>query len=251
MPEHRHRAVANLTGVCLLMLLAAAAPSLHAQQVIEYSARYKASANGISALAQRTLEKTSASAYRLSNTLQAEIFDQLIAKLEQTSEFELVAGKLIPQSYSYLLSGISSESKTIAYNWDAAIALSTEDDRSWSIALTGSELDQLSHQFVLRQLIQSSTLTEFEFNLIDEDEVETHRYRVIADEVLQTPLGRLNTVKLQRVRAAEDDRQTIIWLARDWDLLLVRIDQVSASGLSIKLELEQAIVGEAEVTALP
>jgi hypothetical protein len=74
---------------------------------------------------------------------------------------------------------------------------------------------------------------------------------VIADEVLQTPLGRLNTVKLERVRAASDDRVTAIWLARDWDLLLVRIDQVSASGLSIKLELEHAIVGEDEVTALP
>jgi hypothetical protein len=183
--------------------------------------------------------------------LKAEILDQTIANLEQTSEFEIVADKLIPQSYSYLLSGISRESKTIAYDWEAAIALSTEDDESWSITLAGSELDQLSHQFALRQLIRAGSETEFEFDLIDEDEVETLRYRVIADEVLQTPLGRLNTVKLERVREAADDRVTAIWLARDWDLLLVRIDQVSASGLSIKLELEQAIVGTVEVTALP
>ena len=117
--------------------------------------------------------------------------------------------------------------------------------------MTYAELDQLSHQFAMRQLLRTSTETEFEFNIVDEDEVELHRYRRVADEVLETPLGKLNTIKLQRIREESDSRTTEIWLARDWDLLLVRIDQVNGSGLRIKLELDRAAVAGVEVTALP
>ena len=241
----------RITRALLILFTLHSSASIQAQQTVEYAAQYIASANGIAASARRELVKIGDLAYRLTDSLRAELGGQTIANLEQSSEFVLSAGGIVPRSFSYLLSGISTASQTIAYNWDAGIALSTEDDESWSIMLSDSVMDQLSHQFALRQQVRLGTESEFEFKIIDQDEVETYKYRTLGDEILVTPLGNLNTVKLERVREVPDSRATTIWLAKDWDFLLARIEQVNRSGLRIELELESAVVDNQEVVALP
>lgn len=236
-------------GVAYLALLFATT-SL-AQPTPEYSAHYRASANGIAATAERTLTRLDSGAYRLSNTLKAEIAGQLIAQLKQSSEFELSGNRVIPQSYAYLLTGIVAASHAISYNWDAGIALSTEGDASWPIELSASVMDPLSHQFAMRQALDSGATANFEFKVIDGDAIELHVYRLIGDEVLTTPLGKLNCVKLERVREGSNRRSTTIWLARDWHYLLARIEQINAAGLRIELELESAVVDGTTVSALP
>ena len=222
------------------------------QDVAEFSANYQASANGIAADAQRTLQRLNGGMYRLTNSLEASLAGQVIARLEQASEFQLDDQRVIPFSYSYLLTGISSEASAINYNWDAGVALSSADDESWPLDLTEGVMDQLSHQFALRQKILRGEFENLEFQLIDEDEIELHNYRVIGEEQLSTPLGLLKSTRLERVREdADDERRTVIWLANDWEFLLVKIEQVNRSGLRIELELENATVDGSEVTALP
>jgi hypothetical protein len=222
------------------------------QDVAEFSANYQASANGIAAEAQRTLQRLEGSLYRLTNSLEASISGQVIARLEQASEFQVDGQGLVPSTYSYLLTGISSEARAINYNWDARIALSTEDDESRPLELTEGVMDQLSHQFALRQKIRQGEFENLEFQIIDEDEIELHHYRVIGEEQLSTPLGLLNSTRLERVREdADDERRTEIWLANDWEFLLVKIEQANRSGLRIELELENATVDGSAVTALP
>lgn len=241
---------ALVTGTLLGFLVAASGHS-YAQQALEYSAHYKASANGIAASADRSLSKLADNSYQITNLLQANLVGVTIATLEQRSEFEFFQGHIQATNYSYLLSGISNASNTIAFNWDTRSALSTEDEDSWQLELSDGVMDPLSYQFALRQLlIAGNTEEEIEFFLIDGDEVELHQYRLLADEVLPTPLGNLNTSKLERVREASDERVTTIWLARDWNFLLARIEQVSGSGLRIELELEYATIAGEAVSAL-
>lgn len=218
----------------------------------EYSAQYQASANGLAAEATRSLRRTAENSYRLSNTLEANVLGQSLAKLEQNSEFELRDGRIQPQAYSYQLSGVSRASHAISYNWEAQRALSSEDDESWQLTLHEGVLDQLSYQAALRQAVRSNngeqaTLT---FELIDGDEIDSHEYRINGSERLDTPLGTLNTLKLERLRAQTDERVTEFWLAEDWDFLLVRLEQVNSSGLRILLELSEAEIAGAQVRAL-
>ncbi|NQV71298.1 MAG: DUF3108 domain-containing protein [Pseudohongiella sp.] len=238
-------------------LLAFVATSSHAQQALEYSAHYKASANGIAASADRSLIRLEDNSYRLTNILQAKLLGLTVATLEQRSEFDLADGMIKSHTYAYHLSGISKVSNTIAFDWDTQIALSTEDEQSWQLELFDGVMDPLSYQFALRQRLLSATAEEvsameldLEFQLIDADEIEHHQYRLLGDEVLLTPLGELNTVKLERVREASDARETTIWLARDWNFLLARIEQVNRSGLRIKLELTSAAIDDELVSAL-
>jgi len=246
--------IAALKPFVITILTTTAITSLHAQDVAEYSARYQASANGVSAIAQREFIRINDNSYRLQIRLLAEIAGQQLAKLEQTSEIAFINNSFQPLSYSYMLSGISTEAHAINYNWEAKLALSRRNEESWTIGLNGAVWDQLSHQFALRQIfVNKKTETnsgEHEFLLIDGDEVEIHRYSVIGEEILITTLGSLSTVRLERIQEDSESRKTSIWLAKDWGYLLARIEQINDSGLRIEFDLENAVLGGKQVEAL-
>lgn len=210
--------------------------------LLEYTAEYKARANGLAATASRSLSRLDENSYRLSNSLEASLAGQTLANLEQASELILQDGRVVPLSYTYQLSGVSRASHAIFFNWDAEIALSTEEDKSWQLPLREGVVDQLSYQLAIRQALIGNTedTTLFSFEIIDGDAIEMQQYRLMGEEIISTPLGELNTLKLERVREASDERVTEIWLALEWDYLLTRIEQVNSSGLRISLELESA-----------
>jgi hypothetical protein len=246
--------IVALKPFVITILTTTAITSLHAQDVAEYSARYQASANGVSAIAQREFIRINDNSYRLQIRLLAEIAGQQLAKLEQTSEIAFINNTFQPLSYSYMLSGISTVAHAINYNWEAKLALSRRDEESWSIDLNGAVWDQLSHQFALRQIFVNKKAEtnsgEHEFLLIDGDEVEIHRYTVIGEEILITTLGSLSTVRLERIQEDSESRKTSIWLAKDWGYLLARIEQINDSGLRIEFDLENAVLGGKQVEAL-
>jgi|TARA_B110000438_G_C15817012_1_gene652440 hypothetical protein len=246
--------IAALKPFVITILTTTAITSLHAQDVVEYSAQYQARANGLSAVAQREFIRINNNRYRLQVRLLAEIAGQQLAKLEQTSEIAFINNSFQPLSYSYKLSGISTAAHAINYNWDAKLALSRRDEESWTIDLNGAVWDQLSHQFALRQIFVNKKVEtnpgEHEFLLIDGDEVEIHRYTVIGEEILITTLGSLSTVKLERIQEDSESRKTSLWLAKDWGYLLARIEQINDSGLRIEFDLENAVLGGKQVEAL-
>ncbi|MFT7470547.1 MAG: hypothetical protein ACI8XU_000436 [Kiritimatiellia bacterium] len=211
--------------------------------LLEYAAQYEASANGLAATASRSLSRIDENSYRLSNSLEAGIAGQALARLEQASEFTIDGKRVVPLNYSYQLSGVSRASHAIFFNWDAEIALSTEGDESWQLQLNEGVMDQLSYQVAIRQaLIDNTDETSFSFGIVDGDAIQMQEYRVVGEEVISTPLGELSTVKLERVREASDERVTEIWLALEWDFLLTRIEQLNSSGLRISLELKSAVL---------
>ena len=241
----------NTVLAAVLVLGLNSASHSQSTPLTEYSATYEASANGLAATGTRSLTKTGANSYELSNSLVASLVGQTLAQMKQLSAFELVDDQIQPQNYSYTLSGASHASHAIAFNWDAALAMSSEDDESWQIPLHSSVMDELSYQTAIRQALIGATGIELNltFEIIDGDEIETHEYRRAGNEVLSTPIGELTTVKLERVRDASDERVTEIWLATDWNFLLVRMEQLSNSGLRIELELKSAVLGGVKIEA--
>ena len=213
--------------------------------LLEYVAEYEASANGLAASATRSLSKIDENSYRLSNSLKASIAGQTLATLDQASEVTIQGSRILPLNYSYQLSGISRASHAIFFNWDAEVALSTEDDESWQLPLKEGVMDQLSYQLAIRQALIDTTEDEttFSFEIVDGDAIEMQEYRLVGEEDISTPLGELSTLRLERVREASDERVTEIWLAQDWDFLLTRIEQLNNSGLRISLELKSAELG--------
>ncbi|MBQ13906.1 MAG: DUF3108 domain-containing protein [Gammaproteobacteria bacterium] len=217
----------------------------------QYSAQYNASANGFAATARRSLTLTANDSYELKNELTAGVSGVVLATLEEASQFHWDGSVLTPLAYSYLLTGIGGDSNTVNFDWATGIALSTDRDENWQIELSAGVIDKLSYQFLLRQQLASTSQSTFDFEIIDGDEIAAQTYRIVGREQLSTSLGTLSSVKLERVRAADDERSTSIWLATEWDFILARLEQVSSSGLTIELDLERASIGSRQVQGLP
>lgn len=220
---------------------------------VPYAANYEASANGLRARASRQLITLDSGDYEMANELEATVLGQTIVSIDQRSRFRYANDSIVTDKYTYEVGGIRSDQRSMVFDWEAGTALSQEEDKSWLLEIQERVYDPLSHQLALSQQLQNdratSYSTEYEFAVVDGDEVELHSYQLLGEEVLDTPLGKLNTVKLERVRSATSSRATVVWLALDWHYLVARIEQTNRS-MQLKLELESAAVDGATVVAL-
>ena len=220
---------------------------------VPYAANYEASANGLRARASRQLITLDNGDYEMANELEAAVLGQTIVSINQRSRFRYANESIVTDKYTYEVGGIRSDQRSMDFDWEAGTALSQEEDESWLLEIQERVYDPLSHQLALSQQLQNDRATgystEYEFAVVDGDEVELHSYQLLGEEVLDTPLGKLNTVKLERVRSATSSRATVVWLALDWHYLVARIEQTNGS-VQLKLELQTAEVGGATVVAL-
>ena len=235
--------------ICALAC-ALSSPAWTADKLTEFSAYYDASTNGISGNAERHLINLGEQRYRLNISLEAKVAGAEIGDLEQASELLYVDSRIQPENYSYQVSGLSSDVESVSFNWDARVALSADGDQSWTVALNDHTLDELSYQLALAIDVASANQEYYDYETVDGDTLDQLRFRTLGDEIIDTPLGQLRCIKLERVREEGSNRATLIWLAKDWGHLLTKIEQTSSSGLRIKLDLTNAIVEGQQVTGI-
>ena len=215
-----------------------------------YEASYRAKALGISATAFRSQTLTAPEQYTLENSLTLTVLGANVGSVVETSEYQWQDGSIVPVRYEYAQTGLSASSEQVDFDWDTNIADSRSDGESWQLALSPGVLDKLSYSVQIGQDIATQDLKEFRYQVLDEGKFDEHLYRITSTEVLDTPLGRLNTVKIERIRASDSRRRTTVWLASDWDYLLVRLEQVSSSGTETELSIEAATMGGEQMTGL-
>jgi hypothetical protein len=234
----------------LTLLLCLCASTAQASEPRPFDATYKAQALGFSATAFRRQTRIAPNYYMLQNSLTLTVLGANVGSVAETSEFRWEDGAIVPLHYEYEQTGLSASFEQIDFDWETELATSRNDDDSWQLSLSPGVLDKLSYSAQIGQDIVTKGLEEFRYQVLDEDVFDEHLYQITSTEVLVTPLGRLNTVKIERVRASDSRRRTTVWLASDWDYLLVRLEQVSSSGTETELSIAKATMGGEEVTGL-
>ncbi len=210
-----------------------------------YRASYSATLSNIpvDGKAERKLIQNSDGSWTLS--FEADMF---LYSFSEVSHFRFTDGLVRPTSYQ-MKKGPLGKKKTaeVAFDWSKKIADSREDSDRWKVSLKPSDLDQISYQQQLQYDIKSGR-KEFSYSVIDEDERDLYTFRIETEEILETPAGKLSTVRLKRVRD-NNKRQTWIWLAKDWGDLLVQLKQTE-KGKDYIVTLRQATVAGKEITPL-
>jgi len=197
-----------------LSLLACADP------LNSYQATYSAEFNGMEIEATHRLEQLDSGQYR--ETLKAR---NILGKIDEQALFSVSEKQqIIPQEYRYQRSLIGiKRSESQIFDWPNKTVEYSKDDKTKSVAIDSGLLDVITHKLQLRRDLQSGKEI-LSYPVISRGKLKQYVYQVIANEVLETAIGPLNTVKVQRVRE-DGKRQTIIWLATDWDYLAVRLEQ--------------------------
>jgi hypothetical protein len=109
------------------------------------------------------------------------------------------------------------------FDWPNQELRYSKKNKVTSLPLQSGYLDIVTQKLQLRLDLQSGKET-LSYPVISRGKLKQYDFKIIANEVLETAIGPLNTVLVQRVRE-DNQRQTKIWLATDWDYVAVRLEQ--------------------------
>lgn len=167
----------------------------------------------------------------------------LVAELTETSVFHQQGSKIQPDTYRFVRSGLGRK-KEISHDFDWQNMLITGSDRGDSIKLTlkNGFLDKSSYQLALRDDVAKGE-TSMSYQVVDGDEIDTYDFRVLGSEKVRTKAGLLDAIKVERVRdPTKSSRTTVLWFAKDWNYLLVRLHQKEEDGKEYQIMLKEGEV---------
>ena len=207
-----------------------------------FRAVYKADYKGlpISAKGIRELTRDEAGNYLLSSQASA-----LFASITETSKFKIEGSNVIPLEYQYHRSGIGKKRDAVlSFNWETGTVLNDVQNQPWSMEVPTGAMDKLLYQYKLREDLLAAYQAgepwpELDYVIADGGQLKNYSFKVIGEEMIETPLGTMNTIKAARIKDSRD-RESTFWLAPDYDFLLVRFQQLEADGDGFELLLREA-----------
>ncbi|TBW54475.1 DUF3108 domain-containing protein [Marinobacter halodurans] len=232
-------------GKLAALFLLAAAPALAAGEpqpgLLPYSATYRATLDkGIpfKGSATRTLTKQDDGSWLYNFQVKS-----FIADINESSRLNWISGHAQPSIYRYALEGmmIPDRHRAIDFNWAAHQATGNYEGREVDVAFPRGALDPLSFQLQLQQDVRDGE-QEMHYKIVDKNRIDEDTFAVLGEETLNGKFGNVNTIKVEKVRAPDSKRKTLMWFAPDWNYLLVRLIQIEPDGTRYEIHLEEATV---------
>ncbi|MDH4567708.1 DUF3108 domain-containing protein [Pseudomonas sp. BN414] len=175
----------------------------------------------------------------------------LVASLSEVSTFRLENNAFLPLTYRFSRSGLG-KSKQVEFDFDWAQKQIIGNDRGNQVRLPLNRglQDKSTYQLVLQHDVADGKKS-MSYQVIDGDEIETYDFRVLGEERVPTKAGLVEAIKVERVRdPTQSSRKTVLWFAKDWDYLLVRLHQVEKDGKEYQIMLKEGTVNGKAVKGL-
>lgn len=148
------------------------------------------------------------------------------ASIDETSHLRIDEEKqqVIPLHYKYQRRVLRRDRDAeLTFDWDNHTVTNNVQNTTWKMDITQRVQDKLSYQLQL-QLDLLNNKKDLVYQIADGGRLKEYGFETVGEEVLETPLGKVSTIKVKRSRE-NDDRVTHAWLAKDWNYLLVRLQQ--------------------------
>ena len=221
---------------CMLVVIFAAVPlAAHAGTLPErFDARYVLNARGLD-IAHTRWQLTPAGDGRYVYSAHSEAIG--IAKMlrdekvEERSEWRFSrTGAVTPLHYSYTRSGGKRERAVqVRFDWPGNRVHNTLNGQSWSAPIAPGTLDKLVYVLeLMRNLSMGSR--EVSYEVADGGKVKIYRLKVIGEERVDTVLGPLDTLVVERQRDDEAE-STVVWCAPALRYLPVRVEHREDDGV--------------------
>jgi hypothetical protein len=244
------------TSHCLLSIITAAVffysaaaqstgptPSITAKAIenseplspIPFNAQYDVSLNGNNQLkGSRTLSESQNSDGEKTYTLEYKA-EHLLFKIKEQSTFQWINNKLIPLAYNSERSHLfGARKKSVQFDWLSNTANFNYKKKNGHFAIEAGVIDPLSTLLVIATKIQQG-MVNISVRETDDNDIETREYSVDGPEMLTTPIGHLETIKVSLNRK----ESTQIWLAVDLNYLAVKVRKKSKNGDTYELNIQK------------
>ena len=215
-----------------------------ATEMQTYSANYSAKFNGMEIEAHHQLTQLDSGQYR--QTLKA---SNILGNINEQADFKLVSStEVVPINYSYKRSLLGSKrAEKQVFDWSNQLMQYSKKGREVTIPVKPGYLDIITQRLQLRLDLQAGK-EHFSYPVISRGKLKLYDYEIVSYGILDTAIGPLNTVQVQRIRK-DNKRQTKIWFATDWDYLAVKLELIK-DGDSHEMNIINGQVGSQPVRAL-
>lgn len=167
----------------------------------------------------------------------------MIASLTESSTIKVDKDALLPQSYHFERGGLGKTKKVdLTFDWASKFVTGTDRNDAIKLPLNRGVVDKSTYQLALQQDVAAGKKS-MSYQVVDGNEIETYDFRVLGTEKVDTKAGQVDAVKVERVRdPTQTKRITVLWFAKDWSYLLVRLQQVETDGKEYNIMLQDGTV---------
>lgn len=156
-------------------------------------------------------------------------------KIVEMSTWRLHKNRPRPISYAYHRTGGKRERHVeLKFDWKTGTVTNDIGGDRWSMEVPNEALDKLLYQLVLMIDLRQPT-DKITYDIADGGKLKEYQFDILGEETLETNLGELKTIKLERNR---DHRITTIWCAKQYGYLPVKIKQNDEDQGPLHLEIE-------------
>ena len=136
------------------------------------------------------------------------------------------------------------------FDWTADRVFVVHDDRDrYELTLGGRALDPLSLKLEVQRRLRAPD-PELDFLMVDEDEIDPQHFRELDHEWLETALGCLRTIPLEKVRRSSS-RYTRAWHAPDFGNVEVRVEHGKTGGDHLEMRITELNWNGEQIAARP
>ena len=189
-----------------------------------YTAIYQAVYKNFPLQATHRLEQASDDWYFSS------IASGFFGQIEENSTFTYTNAGITPLHYVYQRSVLGQERENeLTYNQKDRVTAGKKGDKTFTVKLSGNELDQGTYILALRDDIARGVKDPC-YDVIDDDHVEKYCFLVTDNETIDTALGKMDAVVVERVRKPQSPRYTRFWFAPSLDYSMAKLEHQEQKG---------------------
>ncbi len=175
-----------------------------------------------------------------------------MARLLRARDFEQAHGRIRdgrfwPDQFVHrtTVAGIDSE-WTADFDWEQDVVRTVKGRNHRELPLSGNALDGLSLKFEIQRLLRANGQAlqpqDLLLQLVDDDEIKVQQFRMLPNERLETSLGCLDTVPVERVRSGDSRRYTRAWHAPGLDYVTVRLEHGKTDGDHMEMRITELVL---------
>lgn len=139
-------------------------------------------------------------------------------KIAEVTRMQQVDGRVVPVEYQYQRDGRRKRTITQQFDWASGRVTSRVNETVYEFALDENALDQSGYQVNL-MIDLAKGVRDISYPVVRKNDVRVYEISHIGNERLETVLGAIDTVVIQR----KEDKVTTMWCAPDLHYLPVKI----------------------------
>lgn len=134
--------------------------------------------------------------------------------------------------------GWKAKNRSIKVNAKSRSIESQDNEKFYTLDYQPGVLDRHAVTVALMRDLTEGNRGNLSYPVADRNEMQNHTYRVMGSEKIQTTLGMLNSLKVQRIRETSNGRATTLWLGTDKQFVPLRIEQKEGNGDVVDMRIK-------------